>query len=156
MELPFFFPSPCPFTDPFIYLWHICVDNIYQNSENITVTEGKKDLVFTYVHCISSFCVHKLWEHNLTTWPCFKFVISKMAKRNVRWKMWTFLYLILIGNTVQGCLSMNKLDTFYLLAVQFSTKEVRTWLVICRPTSITLIIIVLNDYQYLILSFLLK
>lgn len=66
--------------------------------------------------------------------------------------MWTFLYLILIGNTIQGCLSMSKLNTFYLLAVQFSTRsEHGLWSM--KPTSITLIIIVLNDYQYLILSF---
>ena len=60
------------------------------------------------------------------------------------------IYLILIGNTVQGCLYMNKLNTFNLLAMQFSTRsEHGLWSM--KPTSITLIIIVLNDYQYLIM-----
>ena len=58
--------------------------------------------------------------------------------------------MILIGNTVQGCLSMNKSNTFYLLAVQFSTRsEHGLWST--KPTFITLIIMVLNDYQYLIM-----
>ena len=55
MELPFFFllfvHSPIHLFIYDIYVWI----TVYQNSENITVTEGKKDLVFTYVHCISSF-----------------------------------------------------------------------------------------------------
>ena len=60
------------------------------------------------------------------------------------------IYLILIGNTVQGCLYMNKLNTFNLLAMQFSKRsELGLWSM--KPTSITLIIIALNDYQYLIM-----
>lgn len=43
MELPFFFFLPvCPSTDPFIYLWHICMDNCSSKQQKHYSHRGKK------------------------------------------------------------------------------------------------------------------